>query len=99
MHKYRQNLFSLDEGTAAKKAFNKAKDLANQETEANDKPAWWNPLTLVGRAAGYVTKRVDQGFNKSYGGVRNAKQFGYGISKIADSKKVTTEASTHLFRI
>lgn len=99
MYNYRKCLFSLDEGTAAKKAFNKIKDAANEDTEANDKPAWWNPLTLAGRAVGYVTKRLDQGFNKSYGGVRNGYQLGYGHSKIADSKKVTTEASLHLFQI
>lgn len=59
---------------------------------ANDKPAFYNPLYLIGRGLGYLTKRVDQGFSKSYGGTKHAYQVGYGKSKLYTSPHVEHES-------
>lgn len=59
----------------------------------NDKPSKYNPLYMVGRGIGYLTKRLDQGFSKAYGGTRNHYQAGYGKSKLADSEKVRHESA------
>ena len=55
------------------------------EADNNDEPAWYNPIHAIGRGAGYVAKRLDQGFSKSYGGARNLNQLGYGKSKLAEA--------------
>lgn len=60
---------------------------------SNDKPAFYNPLYLLGRGMGYLTKRVDQGFSKSYGGTKHAYQVGYGRNKLYTNPKVTDESA------
>ena len=60
---------------------------------ANDKPAFYNPLYLAGRVGGYLTKRVDQGFSKSYGGNKDWRQLGYGRNKLYTNPQITDEAA------
>ena len=60
---------------------------------ANDKPAIYNPLYLLGRGVGYITKRLDQGFSKSYGGTKHAYQVGYGRSKLYSNPRVEHESA------
>lgn len=67
--------------------------LEADKDDANDKPSKYNPLYLLGRGVGYIGKRIDQGFSKQYGGVRNARQLGYGKSKIAENPHVEHEAA------
>ena len=50
-------------------------EASKENKKDNDKPAWYNPIHLAGRAAGYIVKRADQGFEKGYGGSRRG---GYG---------------------
>jgi len=57
-----------------------------------DKPSKYNPLYALGRGVGYISKRIDQGFSKAYGGTRNARQLGYGKSKLADNPHVSHES-------
>ena len=54
-------------------------EIAMLEAKENkeDKPAWYNPFHLLGRGLGYVSKRIDQGFDKGYGGSRKG---GYGAA-------------------
>ena len=59
---------------------------------ANDKPAFYNPLYLAGRIGGYITKRADQGFSKSYGGTKNWGMLGYGRDKRYSNPQITDES-------
>lgn len=52
-----------------------AKDGKKTDKKKEDKPAWYNPIRLVGKGLGYVSKRLDQGFDQGYGGSRLG---GYG---------------------
>ena len=59
-----------------------------KDKKDQDKPAWYNPLHLYGRAKGYIRKRIDQGFEKGYGGSRKGgwKAEGYSAQREATEK-------------
>lgn len=67
--------------------------LEADKDDANDKPSKYNPLYLLGRVGGYITKRADQGFSKEYGGPKHSFVVGYGHDKRYTNPHVEHEAA------
>lgn len=65
----------------------------NDMHDANDKPAWYNPLYLAGKATGWVLKRFDQGASKTYGGPKHMGMIGYGRDKRYNNPQITEESA------
>ena len=61
--------------------------------DGEDKPSKYNPLYALGRGLGYITKRVDQGFSKAYGGTKHAYTAGYGKSKLSTNPRIEHESA------
>lgn len=88
----RDNIGLLNESKKHNKVAKHFKDDNDDMNGSNDKPAFYNPLYLMGRGIGYLTKRVDQGFSKSYGGAKHAYQIGYGRDKLYTNPHIEHES-------